>query len=114
MEKQIGTRCVLRWIIIQYGRGLVLPGNYLVNSDRTGWDIIANTVIIIITEIIIARILLKLLCKKVLRSIKVGTVVGESEKLKLASKPRLRSMPALPEIANREVPAKVLLGNNRN
>ena len=77
MEKQIGTRCVLRWIIIQYGWGLVWPGNYLVNSDRTGWDIIANTVImivivviialttniIIISEIIIAIILLKLSCK---------------------------------------------------
>ena len=77
MEKQIVTRCVLRWIIIQYGRGPVWPGNYLVNSDRTGWDIIANTVImivvvviiaitiniIIITEITIAIILLKLSCK---------------------------------------------------
>ena len=78
VEKQIGTRCVLRWIIIQYGRGLVWPGNYLVNSDRTGWDIIANTVImiviviiiataiidIIITEIITAIILLKLPCNQ--------------------------------------------------
>ena len=78
MEKQIGTRCVLRWIIIQYGRGPVWPGNYLVNSDRTGWDIIANTVIMIviviitsfiaiivinITEIIITNIFLKLSCK---------------------------------------------------
>ena len=63
VEKQIGTRCVLQWIIIQYGWGPVWPGNYLVNSDRTGWDIIANTVIIIITEIIITMILLKPLCK---------------------------------------------------
>ena len=43
---------------IRVGSGLA--GNYLVNSDRTGWDIIANTVIIIINEIIIAMILLKL------------------------------------------------------
>ena len=73
VEKQIVTRCVLRWIIIQYGRGPVWPGNYLVNSDRTGWDIIANTVImiviviiidIIITEIITAIILLKLPCNQ--------------------------------------------------
>ena len=77
-QKQIVTRCVLRWIIIQYGRGPVWPGNYLVNSDRTGWDIIANTVImiviviiiataiidIIITEIITAIILLKLPCNQ--------------------------------------------------
>ena len=78
MEKQIGKRCVLRWIIIQYGRGPVWPSNYLVNSDRTGWDIIANTVIMIviviitsfiaiivinITEIIITNIFLKLSCK---------------------------------------------------
>ena len=78
VEKQIVTRCVLRWIIIQYGRGPVWPGNYLVNSDRTGWDIIANTVIMIviviitsfiaiivinITEIIITNIFLKLSCK---------------------------------------------------
>ena len=78
VEKQIVTRCVLRWIIIQYGWGPVWPGNYLVNSDRTGWDIIANTVImiviviiiataiidIIITEIITAIILLKLPCNQ--------------------------------------------------
>ena len=78
VEKQIVTRCVLRWIIIQYGRGPVWRGNYLVNSDRTGWDIIANTVIMIviviitnfiaiivinITEIIITNIFLKLSCK---------------------------------------------------
>ena len=78
VEKQIVTRCVLRWIIIQYGRGPVWPGNYLVNSDRTGWDIIANTVIMIviviitsfiaiivinITEIIVTNIFLKLSCK---------------------------------------------------
>ena len=38
-------------------------------------------------------------------------MVGESEKLKLASKPRLRSMAAQLEITNGEVPPKVLLEN---
>ena len=45
--------------------------------------------------------------KITMQSIKVGRAVGESKKLKLGSKPRLRSIPALPEIANEEVSAKV-------
>ena len=49
--------------------------------------------------------------KITMQSIKVGRAVGESKKLKLGSKPRLRSIPALPEIANEEVSAKVSLEN---